>query len=112
MAGEAWWTADDVARHLRVSRMTVYRWTKSGRLPAYRIGRLRRYRPEDAERLGRHPQLLEARRPLSLEAVAAMRVAREALERELGPGVLTEDSVDIKRRMNREQEAELGRGAH
>lgn len=32
-------TADEVAIYLRVSKTTVCRWCKDGRLPAFRIGR-------------------------------------------------------------------------
>jgi len=111
MAGEAWWTADEVARHLRVSRMTVYRWAKSGKLPVYRIGRLRRYRPHDVEALAFPETALAHARPLNAEALAAMQALREDMQRRLGPGVLTEDSVEIKRRMREEQERKAARHA-
>lgn len=32
-------TAEEVADYLRVSQFTVWRWCKSGRLPAFQIGR-------------------------------------------------------------------------
>jgi putative molybdopterin biosynthesis protein len=34
-----WLTIPEVALRLRVSRMTVYRLTKAGTIPAYRVGR-------------------------------------------------------------------------
>ena len=43
-------TVAEVARHLRVSNMTVYRLVKSGQLAAVRIGRGYRIREEDVHR--------------------------------------------------------------
>lgn len=43
-------TVSEVARHLRVSNMTVYRLVKSGQLSAVRIGRGYRIREDDVHR--------------------------------------------------------------
>ncbi len=40
-------TVAEVARHLRVSNMTVYRLVKSGQLAAVRVGRGYRIREDD-----------------------------------------------------------------
>lgn len=40
-------TVGEVARHLRVSNMTVYRLVKSGQLAAVRVGRGYRIREDD-----------------------------------------------------------------
>lgn len=40
-------TIAEVAEMLRVSRMTVWRWIRSGRLQAYRVGKQYRI-PEEA----------------------------------------------------------------
>ena len=42
---------DEVARLLSVSKMTLYRWDKSGILKKVEIGGKRRYRKSDIERL-------------------------------------------------------------
>jgi excisionase family DNA binding protein len=42
-------TPQEVAGHLRVSKMTVYRLLKSGELPSVRIGRSLRVREEDVD---------------------------------------------------------------
>lgn len=34
-----WWTVDEIAESMRVSKMTVYRLTASGELPAVKFGR-------------------------------------------------------------------------
>ncbi|MEW8410602.1 MAG: helix-turn-helix domain-containing protein [Candidatus Thiodiazotropha sp.] len=38
MNNEPWVSIDEIARHLSVSRDTVYRWIKDRGMPAYRIG--------------------------------------------------------------------------
>lgn len=43
-------TVAEVARALRVSNMTVYRIVKAGDLPAVRVGRGYRIRPDDVRR--------------------------------------------------------------
>jgi excisionase family DNA binding protein len=43
-------TVNEVARMMRVSKMTVYRLIKQGDLPAVRIGRGYRLREEDVHR--------------------------------------------------------------
>ena len=41
---ESWVSVDHVAAHLGVARDSVYRWIESRRLPAYRIGRLWKFK--------------------------------------------------------------------
>jgi excisionase family DNA binding protein len=47
-----WFTVEEAAEYLRVSRRTIYKLTKEGRLPAFRIGkeRHRRFRKEDIDK--------------------------------------------------------------
>lgn len=54
-----WFTVDEAAEYLRVSRRTIYHLTKEGRLPAFQIGkeRHRRFRQEDLDKV---PRSLEA----------------------------------------------------
>jgi excisionase family DNA binding protein len=37
---EPWSSVDEVAKHLGITRDTVYRWIESKSLPAHRVGRL------------------------------------------------------------------------
>lgn len=39
MGNEKYYTIDEVAELFRVVYMTVYRWIRSGRLPAYKFGK-------------------------------------------------------------------------
>ncbi len=48
-------TVEEAAEYLRVSRRTIYKLTREGRLPAFRIGRERhrRFRKEDLDKVPR-----------------------------------------------------------
>ena len=50
-----WFTVEEAAEYLCVSRRTIYKLTKEGRLPALRIGRQRhrRFRREDLDKVPR-----------------------------------------------------------
>lgn len=41
------WTVAEVAEHMRVSNMTVYRLVKAGELPAIRVGKNYRIRGQE-----------------------------------------------------------------
>jgi excisionase family DNA binding protein len=43
------WTVAEVAAHMRVSNMTIYRLIKSGDLPAIRVGKNYRIRGRDLQ---------------------------------------------------------------
>lgn len=46
-----WYSPEDVADLYGVSISTVYRWTSEGRLPAYKVGGVRRYKRDDVDAL-------------------------------------------------------------
>ncbi len=48
-----WFTVEEAAQYLCVSKRTIYKLTQEGRLPAYRIGRERhrRFRKEDLDKV-------------------------------------------------------------
>jgi excisionase family DNA binding protein len=50
-----WFTVEEAAEYLCVSRRTIYKLTKEGRLPVFRIGkeRHRRFRKEDIDKVPR-----------------------------------------------------------
>jgi len=50
-SGDQLLTVDEAARLLSVSKMTLYRWDKSGILKKVEIGGKRRYRKSDIENL-------------------------------------------------------------
>ena len=43
------WTATELASHLRVTKATIYRMARRGELPYYSIGRAMRFRNRDVE---------------------------------------------------------------
>jgi excisionase family DNA binding protein len=47
LEGDRLWTVAEVAEHMRVSNMTVYRLIKSSDLPAIRVGKNYRIRGKD-----------------------------------------------------------------
>jgi len=47
--GDRLWTVAEVADHMRVSNMTIYRLIKGGELPAIRVGKNYRIRGRDLE---------------------------------------------------------------
>jgi excisionase family DNA binding protein len=49
LAGDRLHTVAEVAEHMRVSNMTVYRLIKAGALPAVRVGKSYRIRERDLE---------------------------------------------------------------
>jgi excisionase family DNA binding protein len=49
-SGPRFLTALEVAERMRVSKMTVYRLIRSGKIPAVRIGRAFRVREDDVEK--------------------------------------------------------------
>lgn len=50
-----WFTVEEAAQYLCVSKRTIYKLTKEGRLPAFLIGkeRHRRFRKEDLDKVPR-----------------------------------------------------------
>lgn len=46
---ENWVNLDDVATHLSVSKDTVRSWTKEGRLPAYKAGKMYKYKLSEVD---------------------------------------------------------------
>lgn len=69
-----WYSLDEAAEYMSVSKRTIYKWTKQGRLRTCLLGteRTRRFRKDDLDRL---PRLLETRneaaRPETLAALSA-----------------------------------------
>lgn len=47
MQDKEFMTVEDVSKLLKVSRMTVYRWIKAGKLTGYKVGRSYLFKKED-----------------------------------------------------------------
>jgi excisionase family DNA binding protein len=46
---EPWFSVEEVAAHLRVSKETVYRWLEKGKIPAHRVGKQWRFKPTEVD---------------------------------------------------------------
>lgn len=73
VVAKEWFTVEEAAEYLCVSRRTIYKLTGDGRLPAFRIGkeRHRRFRKEDLDKVPRRGEAIanvEALLKLSAEA--------------------------------------------
>ena len=66
-----WFTIEEAAEYLCVSRRTIYKLTREGRLPAFRISRERhrRFRKEDLDKVPRSAE--EARNMENMLALTA-----------------------------------------
>ena len=55
VVAKEWFTVEEAAEYLRVSKRTIYKLTKEGSLPAFRIGRERhrRFRKQDLDKVPR-----------------------------------------------------------
>lgn len=49
MTNEPWVSLDQIARHLSVSRDTVYRWIDDRGLPAHKVGRLWKFKVSEVD---------------------------------------------------------------
>lgn len=49
MESEPWITLDNIARHLSVSKDTIYRWIDDRGLPAHKVGRLWKFKVSEVD---------------------------------------------------------------
>jgi len=75
-----WFTIEEAAEYLCVSKRTIYKLTKEGRLPAFRIGRERhrRFRKEDLDKVPRTPETIK-----SLDAIMTLSASADPLLAEI-----------------------------
>mgnify|MGYP001111362385 CR=1 FL=1 len=75
-----WFTVEEAAEYLCVSRRTIYKLTQEGRLPAFRIGqeRHRRFRKED---LDKAPQAVKAAK--DMDSILALSASSDPVLAEL-----------------------------
>lgn len=46
---EPWYSVIELAKHLGVSKETIYRWLERGVIPAHRIGKLWKFKPSEVD---------------------------------------------------------------
>jgi excisionase family DNA binding protein len=49
MSNEPWAAVEEVARHLGVTKDSVYRWIENKQLPAHKIGRLWKFKISEVD---------------------------------------------------------------
>lgn len=49
MMEERWFSVEEIAVHLGVSRDTVYRWIETQGLPAHKVGRLWKFKTSEVD---------------------------------------------------------------
>lgn len=49
MPPDPWVSVDDIARHLGVSKDTIYRWAEAQRLPAHKVGRFWKFKLQEVD---------------------------------------------------------------
>lgn len=48
-SAERWLSVDEIASHLGVAAITVYRWLEKGRVPAHRVGKLWKFKVSEVD---------------------------------------------------------------
>lgn len=46
---EPWYSVEEIADHLKVSKETVYRWLEKGKIPAHRVGKQWRFKTSEVD---------------------------------------------------------------
>jgi excisionase family DNA binding protein len=49
LAIEPWFSVEEIAEHLCVSKETIYRWLEKEKIPAHRMGKLWRFKPSEVD---------------------------------------------------------------
>ena len=49
MTTEPWVSVDDVARHLAVTKDSIYRWIDAKQMPAHKVGRLWKFKLSEVD---------------------------------------------------------------
>lgn len=46
---EPWFSVEEIARHLGVSKETIYRWLEKSQIPSHRLGKLWKFKPSEVD---------------------------------------------------------------
>lgn len=49
LAIEPWFSVEEIANHLGVSKETIYRWLERRTIPAHRMGKLWKFKPSEVD---------------------------------------------------------------
>lgn len=46
---EPWYSVEEIAKHLGLSKETIYRWLEKKIIPAHRMGKLWKFKPNEVD---------------------------------------------------------------
>lgn len=46
---EKWMGLKEIAEHLGISVVTIYRWVENGNIPCHKVGKLWKFKPSDVD---------------------------------------------------------------
>lgn len=46
---ERWLSVEEIAKHLGVSKETIYRWVEKGRIPSHKVGRQWKFKVSEVD---------------------------------------------------------------
>lgn len=46
---ERWLSVDEIAEHLGISKVSIYKWVEAGKIPAHKVGRLLRFKVSEID---------------------------------------------------------------
>ena len=47
---ERWLSVEEIAKHLGVSKETIYRWVEKGKIPSHKVGRQWKFKASEVDR--------------------------------------------------------------
>ena len=48
-ASERWLSVDEIATHLGISKVSVYKWVEAGKIPGHKVGRQWKFRVSEVD---------------------------------------------------------------
>lgn len=64
-----WFTVEQIAGHLQVSKETIYRWLEKGRIPAHRVGKQWRFLTNEVDEWVKRGEATENHREVNAGGV-------------------------------------------
>lgn len=46
---ERWFSVEEIAKHLGVSKETIYRWVEKGKIPSHKVGRQWKFKVSEVD---------------------------------------------------------------
>lgn len=49
IGSDPWLSLDEVAKHLKISKPTIFRWLEKGKIPAHKVGKQWRFKASEID---------------------------------------------------------------